>query len=408
MLGSAARDSRTFRARRTAPRAPVDGPGSTRGHAGRVTGIVNGMPSLDLRPDRLFLISGPCVIESADVCMRVGEHVKKACDKLGITFVFKASFDKANRTSAASFRGPGLQDGLVVLERVRRDLGVPCLTDIHEADQAPVAAKVVDVLQIPAFLARQTDLLVAAAHTGRAINVKKGQFMSPQEMNNAVSKIRDAGGGGDVLLTERGTFFGYNRLVNDFTGLAVMKQTGCRVVFDVTHRRRRGISPAGTRSTRRCSPARPWRAGAWTACSSSATPTRNPPGATRPPCSHWRRSNRCSDSAANFSTSAANGTSNMPVREDDEYEADERGGAVDDEDRDLPLESDMDPEGEDADLPVDDCPHCGKSVHEQAEWCHHCGQYLSREDAPARVPLWIILGAAAALGTMMFWMLSAR
>lgn len=193
-------------------------------------------------PARLFLIAGPCVIESADVCLRIGRHVKDACARLGIDYVFKASFDKANRTSAASFRGPGLQDGLVVLERVRAELGVPVLTDVHEVHHAAVAAKVVDVLQIPAFLARQTDLLVAAAHTGKAVNVKKGQFMSPQEMANAVAKVREgqsAAGGGvgpaPVLLTERGTFFGYNRLVNDFTGLAVMKQTGCPVVFDVTH-----------------------------------------------------------------------------------------------------------------------------------------------------------------------------
>lgn len=189
-------------------------------------------------PARLFLIAGPCVIESADVCLRIGQHVRDLCRRLGVDFVFKASFDKANRTSASSFRGPGLQDGLVVLERVRRDLGVPVLTDIHETHQAAVAAKVVDVLQIPAFLARQTDLLLAAAATGKAVNVKKGQFMSPHEMQNAVAKIqegRPAGGTAPLLLTERGTFFGYNRLVNDFTGLAVMKQTGCPVVFDITH-----------------------------------------------------------------------------------------------------------------------------------------------------------------------------
>jgi len=148
--------------------------------------------------------------------------------------VFKASFDKANRTSNSSFRGPGLQDGLVVLDRIKTELGVPVLTDVHEADQVPIAAQVVDVLQVPAFLARQTDLLIACGQTKRIVNVKKGQFMSPQEMANAVGKIR-AAGNDRVLLTERGTFFGYNRLVNDFTGLAVMKSFGCPVVFDVTH-----------------------------------------------------------------------------------------------------------------------------------------------------------------------------
>ena len=192
-------------------------------------------------PDRLsdlssnfFVIAGPCVIESADVCLTIARHMKSVCQRLGLTYVFKASFDKANRSSNSSFRGPGLTDGLVVLERIRHDVGVPVLTDVHEPNQAPIAAKVVDILQVPAFLARQTDLLIACGLTGRIVNVKKGQFMSPQEMGNAVEKVRSAGGG-QVLLTERGTFFGYNRLVNDFTGLAVMKTFGCPVVFDVTH-----------------------------------------------------------------------------------------------------------------------------------------------------------------------------
>src|SRR5947207_229014 len=181
-----------------------------------------------------FVIAGPCVIESRELCLTVGSRVKSICEKLGLNYIFKASFDKANRSSNSTFRGPGLQDGLAVLDAVKRELGVPVLTDIHESAQAATAAQVVDVLQIPAFLARQTDLLVAAARTGKRINVKKGQFMSPQEMGNAVEKIRSAGGK-DVMLTERGTFFGYNRLVNDFTGLAVMKSLGCPVVFDITH-----------------------------------------------------------------------------------------------------------------------------------------------------------------------------
>src|SRR5688572_20433233 len=189
-----------------------------------------------LQQDRspLFVIAGPCVIESSDLCMTIARHVKGVCDKLGLAYIFKASFDKANRSSNASFRGPGLTDGLIVLERVKKELDVPVLTDIHEPEQAAPASKVVDILQIPAFLARQTDLLVACGRTGKAVNVKKGQFMSPQEMANAVEKIKSTGND-RILLTERGTFFGYNRLVNDFTGLAVMKSFGCPVVFDVTH-----------------------------------------------------------------------------------------------------------------------------------------------------------------------------
>ena len=182
----------------------------------------------------LFIIAGPCVIESAELCLRVGAHVKGVCDKLGLAYIFKASFDKANRSSNASFRGPGLTDGLVVLDRIKKELGVPVLSDVHESDQVPVAAKVVDVLQVPAFLARQTDLLLACGRTGRFVNVKKGQFMSPQEMGNAVEKVRSTGNA-NVMLTERGTFFGYNRLVNDFTGLPVMKSFDVPVVFDVTH-----------------------------------------------------------------------------------------------------------------------------------------------------------------------------
>jgi 2-dehydro-3-deoxyphosphooctonate aldolase (KDO 8-P synthase) len=182
----------------------------------------------------LFVIAGPCVIESAELCLTIGRHVKSVCERLGLAYVFKASFDKANRSSNASFRGPGLTEGLVVLDRIKKDLGVPVLTDVHEPEQAAVAAKVVDVLQVPAFLARQTDLLVACGRTGRAVNVKKGQFMSPQEMGLAVEKVRSCGNE-NVMLTERGTFFGYNRLVNDFTALPVMKGFGVPVVFDVTH-----------------------------------------------------------------------------------------------------------------------------------------------------------------------------
>jgi 2-dehydro-3-deoxyphosphooctonate aldolase (KDO 8-P synthase) len=193
---------------------------------------MNDLFHLDRSP--LFVIAGPCVIESADLCLVVAARVKAICEKLGLGYIFKASFDKANRSSATSFRGPGLTDGLVVLERVKRELGVPVLTDVHEPDQAPIAARVVDVLQVPAFLSRQTDLLLACGRTGRAVNIKKGQFMSPQEMGTALEKVRSTGND-RVMLTERGTFFGYNRLVNDFTAIAVMKSLGVPVVFDITH-----------------------------------------------------------------------------------------------------------------------------------------------------------------------------
>jgi 2-dehydro-3-deoxyphosphooctonate aldolase (KDO 8-P synthase) len=182
----------------------------------------------------LFVIAGPCVIESAELCLAIAKRVNSICKELKIPYVFKASFDKANRSSASSFRGPGLSDGLAVLRRVKDEVGVPVLTDVHETGQIDEAARVVDVLQVPAFLARQTDLLLACARTGRIVNVKKGQFMAPQEMGNAIEKIR-AAGNPEVLLTERGTFFGYNRLVNDFTGLVVMKSFNVPVVFDATH-----------------------------------------------------------------------------------------------------------------------------------------------------------------------------
>src|SRR5580765_6545980 len=151
-----------------------------------------------LQTDRspLFIIAGPCVIESTDLCLTIARHMKAVCDRLDLAYIFKASFDKANRSSNSSFRGPGLTDGLVVLDRVKKELGVPVLTDVHEPEQAVVAAKVVDVLQVPAFLARQTDLLVACGRTGKAVNVKKGQFMSPQEMSLAIEKVKSTGNAG--------------------------------------------------------------------------------------------------------------------------------------------------------------------------------------------------------------------
>jgi 2-dehydro-3-deoxyphosphooctonate aldolase (KDO 8-P synthase) len=192
------------------------------------------MPEPLFNPSSLFVIAGPCVIESPELCLTVAKHVKAVCDKLQITYIFKASFDKANRSSSDSFRGPGLTEGLKILARVKREVGVPVLTDIHESSQAAPAAAVVNILQIPAFLARQTDLLLAAGQTGKWINIKKGQFMSPQEMKTAAAKVESTGNK-NLMLTERGTFFGYNRLVNDFTSIPIMQSLGHPVVFDITH-----------------------------------------------------------------------------------------------------------------------------------------------------------------------------
>lgn len=182
----------------------------------------------------LFVIGGPCVIESKGLCVEVAERMKAICEAVGVGYMFKASFDKANRSSIDSYRGPGLDEGLAVLADVKDRTGLAVVTDVHEACQAEAAAEVVDVLQVPAFLCRQTDLLVACAKTGRAVNVKKGQFVSAEEMGNAVGKLR-AGGAERVMLTERGTFFGYNRLVNDMTAIAEMQRHSVPVVFDATH-----------------------------------------------------------------------------------------------------------------------------------------------------------------------------
>jgi len=183
---------------------------------------------------RLAVIAGPCVIESAELCLEVARAAKQACADLELGYIFKASFDKANRTALDSFRGPGLEAGLEILAAVKREVGVPVLTDVHETWQAERVAEVVDVLQIPAFLARQTDLLVAAARTGRAVNVKKAQFMAPWDMRPVVDKLVESGTR-RLLLTERGTSFGYNNLVVDFRGLAVMRGLGFPVVYDATH-----------------------------------------------------------------------------------------------------------------------------------------------------------------------------
>ncbi len=188
-------------------------------------GIGSGQP--------LAVIAGPCVIESREHTMRMADSIAKVCRKLQIPLVFKSSFDKANRTSVSSFRGPGIEKACEIFAEIRREMDILVTTDIHLPEQAPAVAPVVDCIQIPAFLCRQTDLVVAAAETGRCVNVKKGQFMSPEEMVHAVRKVASTNNE-NVLLTERGTFFGYNRLVNDMTAIPRMKQYA-PVVFDATH-----------------------------------------------------------------------------------------------------------------------------------------------------------------------------
>ncbi len=180
------------------------------------------------------MLAGPCVIENEELCFEVARYLKRACLRLGIPYVFKASFDKANRTSGQAFRGPGVEAGLAVLQKIRVRLGIPVVTDIHSEAQAVLAGEVADILQIPAFLCRQTDLIEAAVATGKIVNIKKGQFLSPKEMGPVVAKAREAGGE-RILLTERGTTFGYNNLVADMRSIPIMKQTGCPVVFDATH-----------------------------------------------------------------------------------------------------------------------------------------------------------------------------
>ena len=187
-----------------------------------------------------FLIAGPCVIESEDLQMRTAERLKAITDRLGILFIFKSSFDKANRSSDKSFRGPGLEEGLKILEKVRDSLGVPVLTDVHDIPQIRPVAEVVDVLQTPAFLARQTDFIHAVAASGKPVNIKKAQFMAPHDMKNVVDKAKNAAQAAGIneetiMVCERGVSFGYNNLVSDMRGLAIMRETGCPVVFDATH-----------------------------------------------------------------------------------------------------------------------------------------------------------------------------
>jgi 2-dehydro-3-deoxyphosphooctonate aldolase (KDO 8-P synthase) len=203
----------------------------------KVKSVQVGKLSLGGAKAPLFLIAGPCVIESAEVLDQVAGHLVPLADRLGIPYIFKASFDKANRSSAGSFRGVEMDRGLAMLDAVRRKFGCPILSDIHESAQAAPAAEVLDCLQIPAFLCRQTDLLLAAAATGKAVNVKKGQFLAPWDMKNVVEKMtgKKAGNNPNLMLTERGSSFGYNRLVTDMTALPLMREFGYPVIFDATH-----------------------------------------------------------------------------------------------------------------------------------------------------------------------------
>jgi 2-dehydro-3-deoxyphosphooctonate aldolase (KDO 8-P synthase) len=183
----------------------------------------------------LFLIAGPCVVESRQLQVDVAGELKAICATLSIPFIFKSSYDKANRSSHASFRGPGMEEGLRILEEVRRQVDVPVLTDVHTVDEIATVAAVVDVLQTPAFLCRQTDFIQAVASSGKPVNIKKGQFLAPEDMKQVVAKARAASGSDNILVCERGASFGYHNLVSDMRSLAIMRDTGCPVVFDATH-----------------------------------------------------------------------------------------------------------------------------------------------------------------------------
>ena len=190
--------------------------------------------NFEIGGDKLTILAGPCAIESQGILNQTAEKLKEITEKLDINFVFKSSFDKANRSSITSFRGPGMEKGLEMLSLVKKEFDLPIVTDIHTPDQAEPVAEVADILQIPAFLCRQTDLLVAAAKTGKIVNIKKGQFLAPEQMNPLIKKVEDSGNQ-NILLTDRGTSFGYNNLVVDFRGIPIMQTFGYPVVFDATH-----------------------------------------------------------------------------------------------------------------------------------------------------------------------------
>ena len=192
------------------------------------------LKNFEIGGDKLTILAGPCAIESIDVMRKTAEGLKKVCEKLDINYVFKSSYDKANRSSINSYRGLGMEKGLEMLAQIKKEFELPIVTDIHTPDQAEIAAEVADILQIPAFLCRQTDLLVAAAKTGKIVNIKKGQFLAPQQMNSLVKKVEDSGNR-QIMLTDRGVSFGYNNLVSDFRSIPIMKEFGYPVVFDATH-----------------------------------------------------------------------------------------------------------------------------------------------------------------------------
>ena len=215
------------------PRRSQPGPPSGRGVSGAGTIDLCGFRAGLDQP--LFLIAGPCVVESRDLALDTAGTLKELCGRLGIPFIYKSSYDKANRTSIKSFRGMGIDKGLQILDEVRKKLRVPVLTDVHEIDEIEGAAAAVDVLQTPAFLCRQTDFICAVAAAGRPVNIKKGQFLAPGDMKNVVEKAKAASGQDNILVCERGASFGYNNLVSDMRSLAIMRDTGCPVVFDATH-----------------------------------------------------------------------------------------------------------------------------------------------------------------------------
>lgn len=190
--------------------------------------------NFEIGADKLTILAGPCVIEDKDMVLKTAQKLKEITEKLDINFVFKSSFDKANRSSITSYRGPGIEEGLKILNEVKTKLNVPIVTDIHTPEQAAKAAEVADILQIPAFLCRQTDLLIAAAKTGKIVNIKKGQFLAPEQMKPLAQKVSDSGND-NILLTDRGTTFGYNNLVTDMRGIPIMQEIGYPVVFDATH-----------------------------------------------------------------------------------------------------------------------------------------------------------------------------
>lgn len=199
----------------------------------------------------LFVIAGPCVVESRQLALDTAGELKELCAAVGLSFIYKSSYDKANRTSIKSFRGLGMEEGLKILEEVRKQIGVPVLTDVHEMDEIEAVAEVVDVLQTPAFLCRQTDFICAVAATGKAVNIKKGQFLAPGDMKNVVEKAKAASKRDNILVCERGVTFGYNNLVSDMRSLMIMRDTGCPVVFDATHSVQlpggQGVSSGGQR-----------------------------------------------------------------------------------------------------------------------------------------------------------------